>query len=78
MLGSDADPVAATASYERAFAVAERVGARMPQMRAAVRLVRTAPAGERAGRVDALRAVHATFTEGQSTPDLFEASEILA
>ena len=77
LLGPGADAAAATASYERAFAVAESVGARMPQLRAAVRLARTAPEGERAGRVEALRAVHATFTEGQSTPDLLEAAELL-
>jgi tetratricopeptide (TPR) repeat protein len=77
LLGPGADPAAAMASYERAFAVAESVGARMPQLRAAVRLARMAPAGERAGRVQALRAVHATFGEGQSTPDLLEAAELL-
>ena len=77
MLGPGADAAAATASYERAFAVAESVGARMPQLRAAVRLARTAPEEERAGRIEALRAVHATFTEGTSTPDLLEAAEML-
>jgi predicted ATPase/class 3 adenylate cyclase len=77
LLGPAADAAAATASYERAFAVAESVGARMPQVRAAVRLARTAPEGERAGRVEALRAVHATFDEGASTPDLLEAAELL-
>ena len=37
---------------------------------AAARLARMAPDAERAGRIEALRAVHTTFTEGQSTPDL--------
>jgi len=77
LLGPGADAAAATASYERAFAVAESVGARMPQLRAAVRLARTAPEAERAGRIEALQAVQATFTEGQSTPDLLEAAELL-
>jgi len=78
MLGPGADAAAATASYERAFAVAESVGARMPQLRAVLRLAQTAPARERAGRIAGLRAVQATFTEGQATPDLLEASELLA
>jgi hypothetical protein len=77
LLGPSADAAAATASYERAFAVAETVGARMPQLRAAVRLVGVAPEEERVGRVDALRAVHATFAEGLSSPDLVEAGELL-
>jgi predicted ATPase/class 3 adenylate cyclase len=77
LLGPGADAAAATASYERAFAVAESVGARMPQLRAAVRLARTAPAGERPRRLEALRAVQANFTEGESTPDLLEAAELL-
>ena len=75
LLGPGADAAAATASYERAFAVAQSVGARMPQLRAAVRLTRMAPEGERAARLASLRAVHATFTEGLFTPDLTEADE---
>jgi predicted ATPase/class 3 adenylate cyclase len=77
LLGPAADAAAATASYERAFAVADSVGARMPQLRAAVRLARTCPEGERAARTEALRAAQATFTEGLSTPDLVEAGELL-
>ena len=78
MLGPEPDAAAATASYERAFAVAAGYGARMP----------AAPGG-RPARPDCRRAgpcrpardaprVHATFTEGQSTPDLVEAAELLA
>jgi hypothetical protein len=77
LLGPGADAAAATASYERAFGVAESVGARMPQLRAAVRLARTCPEEERASRIESLRAVHAAFAEGQSTPDVLEAAELL-
>ena len=69
---------AATASYERAYGVAASFGARMTQLRAAARLVRMAPEADRARRVEALRAVHATFTEGLETRDLMEAAELLA
>ena len=78
LLGPTADLAAATASYERASAVAEQVGARMPQLRAAVRLCRIATEADRTDRLDALRAVHATFTEGFATPDLAEAAQLLA
>ena len=54
LLGPDADPAAATASYERAFSVAATLGARMTQLRAAARLVRLASDTDRARRVDAL------------------------
>jgi hypothetical protein len=37
-----------------------------------------APASDRAGRVEALRAVHATFTEGFETRDLVEARELIS
>jgi hypothetical protein len=77
MVGSEPDIAAATASYERAYAEAERFGARMPQLRAAVRLVRVAPESERPARVEVLRAIRATFTEGFSTPDLVDAGELL-
>ena len=78
LLGPDADPAAATASYERAFDVAANLGARMTQLRAAARLVRLATEADRAPRVEALRAVHSTFTEGLGTRDLVEAAELLA
>jgi tetratricopeptide (TPR) repeat protein len=78
LLGPAPDTAAATASYERAFAVAEGYGARMPQLRAAVRLCGVADEPARADRLQALRAVHATFAEGLSTPDLRDAAELLA
>jgi hypothetical protein len=78
LLGPDADAAAATASYEAAHAVAERVGERMLQLRAATRLCRIATADDRNARLETLRAVHTTFTEGLATPDVREAAELLA
>jgi predicted ATPase/class 3 adenylate cyclase len=75
--GPEPDTAAAVASYERAYAMAERLGARMPQLRAAARLCRMATDANRSDRVRVLRAVHATFTEGFSTPDLAEAAALL-
>ncbi len=78
LLGPDSDAVAATQAYEQARSVARTFNARMPELRAAVRLSRVVPEAERADRIKALRAVHATFTEGFATPDLLDAAEILA
>ncbi len=78
LVGPDPDVAAAMASYEHAFAMAERFGARMPQLRAAVRRCQVAPEPDRRGRLDALRAVRAGITEGASTPDLAEADALLA
>jgi predicted ATPase/class 3 adenylate cyclase len=75
--GPEPDVAAAIASYEGAYAMSERFGARMPQLRAAVRLCTTATEANRRDRLDALRAVHATFTEGSAAPDLMEAAELL-
>jgi hypothetical protein len=58
--------------------MAERLGARMPQLRASVRLCRIALEADRSQRLETLRAVHATLTEGASTPDVVEAAELLA
>jgi tetratricopeptide (TPR) repeat protein len=78
LLGPKPDVAAATASYERAYAIAEQLAAPMPQLRAAVRLVRVATEDDRQARLETLRAVHAIFTEGFATPDLVEAAELLA
>jgi hypothetical protein len=48
----------------------------MTQLRAATRLARIAPDVERPARLEALRSIRATFTEGFATPDLREAAEI--
>jgi hypothetical protein len=49
----------------------------MSQLRAAVRLCRIASEADRRDWLERLRAVHATFTEGFSTPDLLEAGKQL-
>jgi hypothetical protein len=77
LLGPEPDVAAATASYEQAYAVAERYNARMPQLRAATRLARIATDVDRGSRLETLRTIHATFTEGLATPDLLEAAELL-
>ena len=74
LLGSDADRVAATSEYEEAATRSAHVGTRMVQLRAAVRLCRVASAAERPSRVDAVRELYATFTEGLDTPDLRDAA----
>jgi predicted ATPase/class 3 adenylate cyclase len=78
LLGPKADAAEATACYERAYAGAELLGARMPQLRAAARLCGVASDADRPARLDALRAIHAGFTEGAATPDLVEAAGLLA
>ena len=50
----------------------------MPQLRAATRLARIATDANRDVRLERLRAIHATFTEGHATPDFMEATELLA
>jgi predicted ATPase/class 3 adenylate cyclase len=73
--GSAADAVE---SYERAYDVSARLGVRMTQLRAATRLVAVASEADRASRVEALRAVHATLTEGFETRDVVEAARLLS
>jgi predicted ATPase/class 3 adenylate cyclase len=77
MAGRDPDVAAATQCYEHAYAMAERLGARTPQLRAAARLCRIAAPADRQARRDTLRAVQGTFGEGLATPDLVEAAELL-
>ena len=76
--GLEPDVPAATACYTRGYEMAVQLGTRGPQLRAAARLVRVATDETRPDRLDALRAIHGTFTEGFSTPDLVEAAELLA
>jgi predicted ATPase/class 3 adenylate cyclase len=78
LLGPAPDVAVATASFDRAFVMAERYNARMPQLRAAARLSRVADESDRGERLEKLRSVYATFTEGFATPDLIEAAELLA
>ncbi len=77
LLGPERDVAAATASYEASAALSERFGARGPQLRAAVRLCRIATDADRRARLEALRAVYDTFTEGFDAPDLVEAAALL-
>ena len=50
----------------------------MTQLRAATRLAQAAPESDRPRRLEALQAVHSTFTEGFDTFDLVEAAQLLA
>jgi hypothetical protein len=77
LIGPNPDLSAARAAYERAFASSERYGARMSQLRAAVRLCRIAGEEDREARLAQLRPIHATFSDGFETPDLQEAAELL-
>jgi hypothetical protein len=78
LLGPDGSAADAIASYERAYDVSARLGSRSTQLRAAARLIQAVPDSDRARWVEALRAIHATFTEGFGTRDLTEAAELLA
>jgi tetratricopeptide (TPR) repeat protein len=60
--------------FRRGFDQAAELGARMPQLRAAVGMYRAQPT-ERSREL--LRGVRATFTEGFTTADLIEAGELL-
>ena len=64
--------------FRRAFDIAQRLDARMSQLRAAVRLCRLGQDrdGGESG-VQRLRAVYSTFTEGFTTADLTEARVLL-
>jgi predicted ATPase len=63
--------------FQRAFDVAQRLDARMSQLRAAVRLCRLRRNQEDATAGARLRAVYDTFTEGFTTADLLEARALL-
>jgi hypothetical protein len=60
--------------FRRGFDQAAELGARMPQLRAAVGLHRAQPTEPSRERV---RAVYATFTEGFTTRDVTEAAALL-
>jgi predicted ATPase/class 3 adenylate cyclase len=69
-----ADAEAAESHFRGAFEIAERLGLRMPQLRAATRLARLQ---KRPDATDVLRDVYETFTEGFETRDLLEARTVL-
>jgi predicted ATPase/class 3 adenylate cyclase len=58
--------------FRSAYDVAESLGLRMPQLRAATRLTRLGRVG-----TDVLRSVYGTFTQGLERPDLVEARAVL-
>jgi hypothetical protein len=63
--------------FRRAFDIAQRVDARMSQLRAAVRLCRLRSDRDARTTTAQLRAVYDTFTEGFTTADLTEARTLL-
>jgi len=74
----EANGASAEPWFQRAFDVAQGLDARMPQLRAAVRLCRLwrdQGDAERGGPI--LRDVYETFTEGFETVDLIEATGLL-
>jgi predicted ATPase/class 3 adenylate cyclase len=69
---------AAESSFRSAFDVAQALGLRMPQLRAATRLTRLRrAAGKRPDGTETLRDVYQTFSEGFDTSDLVEARAAL-
>jgi predicted ATPase len=64
--------------FRRSLTVARGQGARMSELRTALRLAnRYAVSGRGSGARDILAPIHASFSEGFSTPDLIEASNLL-
>jgi predicted ATPase/class 3 adenylate cyclase len=63
--------------FQQAFDIAQRLGARMSQLRAAVRLYRLQLDRDGGTSGTQLRAVYGTFTEGFTTADLTEARSLL-
>ncbi len=80
LLRDAGDAGAAAAAYEAAMRAAHGWGAATSELRAAIRLCRLddAPAAFRAERLDRLREVYTTLTEGLDSPDLVEARGLLA
>ena len=75
----DASGSAAEPWFQRGFDLAAGLGARMSQLRAAIRLSRLWRDQGVAGEVSRpLRTIYETFTEGFETADLREAGELLA
>jgi predicted ATPase/class 3 adenylate cyclase len=68
------DQAGAGDRFRRAFDVADTLGLRTPQLRAATRLSRLEPTEW----TEVLRDVYATFTEGFDSPDLVDAGALLA
>jgi tetratricopeptide (TPR) repeat protein len=73
-LGHDADP---EPWFQQVFDIAQRLDARMSQLRAAVRLCRLRSDRDGGESAAQLHAVYSTFTEGFTTADLTEARALL-
>ena len=71
-----ATPTAPSSRFRSVFDAAGDSALRMPQLRAATRLVRLRE--QDAEATESLRAVYETFTEGFDSPDLVEARAVLA
>jgi hypothetical protein len=69
---------AARESYEAAYAAADQIRARSPQLRAAVRLSRIATPSEISGRLATVRTLDGMFDEGRGAPDRNEAGSLLS
>jgi hypothetical protein len=67
------DAGGAESCFRSAYDVAESLGLRMPQLRAATRLTRLGRVG-----TDVLRSVYGTFSQGLEMLDLVEARALLA
>jgi predicted ATPase len=78
MLLDPPDVDGARHAYEVAHEVSRMHGARMLQVRAAVRSTRIAPAADRAGWLATIGALYDSITEGRGTPDLVEARQLVA
>jgi predicted ATPase len=74
----DADPVMAEACLRRAIDVADKQGARLAQLRAAVTLAGLWQSqGKRGAARDLVTPLYDWFTEGFDTPDLKDAKALL-
>jgi predicted ATPase/class 3 adenylate cyclase len=72
------DAGGAESHFQSAYDVAEGLGLRLPQLRAATRLTRLSRAArKRPDGTDALRSVYQTFNDGLDLPDLVEARAVL-
>lgn len=74
LLGAAGSRAEAAASYRRAVLAARQSGARILELRAAVRLCRAAPS---ASATEELHRIYNEFTEGQGTRDFQEARSLL-
>jgi len=79
MLVAMCDPTGAEASYHEAIAIAQQHSARLWELRTATSLPRLCrDQGKRSEAHDLLSPVYGRFTEGFGTPDLRDASALLA